>query len=104
MCIFFLHLCSLDATTESKSGPKLGRLVNHGEKDEVNCKMECLNVTGSLALVLFAVKDIAIGQELLYDYGVSNLPWKQKKVSMKMSRREGGTCISRWEKKILLGG
>ncbi|KAJ8027171.1 hypothetical protein HOLleu_32232 [Holothuria leucospilota] len=29
-------------------------------------------------LCLFAIKDILVWQELLYDYGISDLPWKSK--------------------------
>jgi len=35
-------------------------------------------------LALYALKDIAIGEELRYDYGVKDLPWRKIK----------GTCIS----------
>ena len=38
--------------------------------------VECNNIP---TLCLFAVKDILRGTELLYDYGVEDLPWKRKK-------------------------
>ncbi|KAJ8017737.1 Histone-lysine N-methyltransferase set-1 [Holothuria leucospilota] len=68
----------IDATEEPEEGPSLGRLVNHGEKKEVNVKLSVIDVDSKPALCLFALTDIAPGQELLYDYGVSNLPWIQQ--------------------------
>ena len=43
--------------------------------------MRLLVVDERPALVLTALKDLAIGDEILYDYGEKNLPWKQSKVS-----------------------
>lgn len=34
-------------------------------------------------LWLYAVKEIATGEELTYDYGVKNLPWRNLKVTHK---------------------
>ncbi|XP_052243047.1 hepatoma-derived growth factor-related protein 2-like isoform X5 [Dreissena polymorpha] len=36
-------------------------------------------------LCLFAQRDIQTGEELLYDYSVSDLPWKEKKANESMS-------------------
>ncbi|XP_071853449.1 uncharacterized protein [Apostichopus japonicus] len=66
----------IDATEEPTCGPKLGRLVNHGEKREVNVKLHIIQVSGEPALCLFASRNIERGEELLYNYGVGNLPWK----------------------------
>lgn len=76
MDLIFLN--SIDATEERETGPTLGRLVNHGEKNEVNVKPSILDFEGTPVICLFALTDIAEGEELLYDYGVSNLPWKQQ--------------------------
>ncbi|KAJ8018164.1 N-lysine methyltransferase KMT5A-B [Holothuria leucospilota] len=67
-----------DATAGPTSGPTLGRLVNHGDRHEVKCKMKVVEVNNAPTLCLFAIKDILAGQELLYDYGISDLPWKSK--------------------------
>ncbi|XP_052271857.1 N-lysine methyltransferase KMT5A-like [Dreissena polymorpha] len=66
----------IDSTLEVKSGQFLGRLVNHGKGKEQNCKMKCIEVNKKPYLCLFAQRDIQTGEELLYDYGVSDLPWK----------------------------
>ena len=79
--LFLLFIClySIDATEEPKSGPSLGRLVNHGDCREVNSKMQLIK-WGDPVLCLFALKEIDAGDEILYDYGVNNLPWRKRKV------------------------
>lgn len=67
---------SIDATEEPQSGQMLGRLVNHGEKKDINVKVVITDYQGSPALCLFALRDIEEGEELLYHYGIRNLPWK----------------------------
>lgn len=68
---------SIDATNEATEGPMLGRLVNHGVKREINVKLSVIDVNGTPALCLFACRDVAAGEELLYDYGVKGLPWEE---------------------------
>lgn len=46
---FFLFY-SIDATDEPSTGPVLGRLVNHGEKNEVNVKLKSIDNGGVPAL------------------------------------------------------
>lgn len=76
-CIFH-NFASIDATEEPATGPFYGRLVNHGEKEEVNVKLSIIDVDNNPSLCLFALRDINEGEELLYNYGVNNLPWKKK--------------------------
>ncbi|XP_033101539.1 uncharacterized protein LOC117104801 [Anneissia japonica] len=76
------ELC-MDATEEPVSGPILGRLVNHGEKREINAKVKVLVISGKPALCLFSLRNIAEGEEILYDYGVKDLPWKKNKTTNK---------------------
>ncbi|KAJ8018848.1 hypothetical protein HOLleu_42933 [Holothuria leucospilota] len=75
----------------------IGRLVNHGEKKEVRVKLSVIDVDSKPALCLFALTDIALGQELLYDYGVSNLPWIQQN---KSPQSQYGTVWKQNEKEI----
>lgn len=71
---FVMSICnSIDATVEDSS---LGRLVNHGEKKERNCKMVVREAQALPYLCLFAIRDIKEHEEILYDYGIKNLPWK----------------------------
>jgi len=66
---------SIDATREPKpdaSGPKLGRLVNHGNTaKERNSRMKVLP---GPVLALYATRHIHVGEEILYDYGIP-VPW-----------------------------
>lgn len=59
----------------------LGRLVNDGIGPEENAKMVIIPIDKTPHLCLFALRDIQEGEEIRYDYGVPNLPWR-KKVNM----------------------
>lgn len=67
---FYRDLC-VDASEEDG---RLGRLVNHGSKREINCKMKLIGEV----LCLFGTRDIHEGEELLYDYGLKSYPWNSK--------------------------
>lgn len=67
---FYRDLC-VDASEEDG---RLGRLVNHGSKKEINCKMKLIGEV----LCLFGTRDIHEGEELLYDYGLKSYPWNSK--------------------------
>lgn len=58
----------------------MGRFVNDGVGADENALMKRIVVDGSPHLVLFARRDIYIGDEIRYDYGdVSrNLPWRKR--------------------------
>uniref|UniRef100_A0A8W8II90 SET domain-containing protein n=1 Tax=Magallana gigas TaxID=29159 RepID=A0A8W8II90_MAGGI len=68
--IVYRDLC-VDASEEDG---RLGRLVNHGSKKEINCKMKLIGEV----LCLFGTRDIYEGEELLYDYGLKFYPWNSK--------------------------
>ena len=80
--MFCLEHQSVDSTDEPCDGPQLGRLVNHGERRERNAKMKMVVVDGKPSLCLFAIRDIKSGEELLYDYGMNNLPWNVKVINV----------------------
>lgn len=69
----------MDATAEPprSSTLNLGRLVNHGEAKERNSKVKVVGDEVTPLLGLFATRDIPPGEEILYDYGVKDLPWKK---------------------------
>lgn len=67
----FYDLCSIDASREDGF---LGRLVNDDPKP--NAKMKKIDVDGVPRLCLFAIMDIKEGQEITYDYGGDDLPWR----------------------------
>jgi len=66
-------VCSIDATEET---PNLGRLVNHGAKRQRNSLMKVIEDNGP-HLCLFASKEIEIGEQITYDYGV-DVPWEKQ--------------------------
>lgn len=78
------YFSSIDATEEPVSGPLLGRLVNHGEKREINVKLAIIDNCGLPALCLFALRNLKEGEELLYHYGINNVPWKTKHLKVIM--------------------
>lgn len=65
---------SIDATNTTG----LGRMVNDAKHG--NCTMKKVEVAGALHLCLFAVSNICVGQQLLFDYGdkAANLFWREK--------------------------
>ncbi|XP_016098955.1 probable histone-lysine N-methyltransferase set-1 [Sinocyclocheilus grahami] len=64
----------IDASHDDGS---LGRLVNDDKKP--NAKMLKIEVNGNPHLCLFAIKNISEGQEITYDYGGADLPWRVNK-------------------------
>ncbi|XP_049337203.1 uncharacterized protein LOC111195347 isoform X2 [Astyanax mexicanus] len=65
---------SVDASVEDKS---LGRLVNDEHK-KPNCKIKVVEVDGMPTLCLFALRDILPGEEINYNYGDSDWPWRKQ--------------------------
>ncbi|CAF2311009.1 unnamed protein product [Rotaria sp. Silwood2] len=67
----------VDATEETN---RLGRLINHSRKNS-NCQPKVFVVRDQPRLILVALRDIEIGEELFYDYGerrkdiVEAFPW-----------------------------
>ncbi|CAF1579406.1 unnamed protein product [Rotaria sp. Silwood1] len=67
----------VDATEETN---RLGRLINHSRKNS-NCQPKVFVIRDQPRLVLVALRDIEIGEELFYDYGerrkeiIEAFPW-----------------------------
>ncbi|XP_052278781.1 N-lysine methyltransferase KMT5A-A-like [Dreissena polymorpha] len=64
-----------------------GRMINDAENGDAkqNCVMKIVEVNQTPHLCTFADRDIAIGEELRYDYGVPTLPWRKVHSIVKMS-------------------
>ncbi|KAK7880589.1 hypothetical protein WMY93_032777 [Mugilogobius chulae] len=62
----------IDAAQEDGS---LGRLVND-DHSHPNCKMKRIMLEAKPHLCLFASRDIQPGEEITYDYGGSDCPWR----------------------------
>ena len=72
---------SVDATFASG----LGRLVNDSEPKIANCVMKKKEINGQPHLAIYAKQSINIGEELRYDYGVKDLPWRNRKGNLHQS-------------------
>ncbi|KAL6459436.1 hypothetical protein MHYP_G00329080 [Metynnis hypsauchen] len=64
----------IDAARDDGS---LGRLVNDDHINP-NCKMKRLIVEGRPHLCLFALRDVTPGEEITYDYGDADCPWRSE--------------------------
>ncbi|CAL8373927.1 unnamed protein product, partial [Boreogadus saida] len=64
----------IDAAREDGS---LGRLVND-DHIHPNCKMKKVITEGKPHLCLFALRDIKSGEEITYDYGGTDWPWRKQ--------------------------
>ncbi|XP_034092633.1 uncharacterized protein LOC117559977 isoform X2 [Gymnodraco acuticeps] len=64
----------VDAAQEDSS---LGRLVNDDHKHP-NCKMKKVMAENKPHLCLFALRDINPGEEIIYDYGGTDWPWRKQ--------------------------
>ncbi|KAM9449540.1 uncharacterized protein Hap1MRO34_022084 isoform 1-T4 [Clarias gariepinus] len=73
-------LC-VDAALDDGS---LGRLVND-DHIKPNCRMKTIRVDGNSHLCLFAIRSICPGEEITYNYGDSEWPWRCKMTSSKNS-------------------
>ncbi|XP_067278152.1 uncharacterized protein [Pseudorasbora parva] len=62
----------IDASREDGS---FGRIVNDDHKHP-KCKMKKIDVNGKPHLCLFALHDIKEGEEITYDYGGEDYPWR----------------------------
>ena len=51
--------------------------AEHGSKEENTC-VKIVLVNKQPHLCIFAIKDIRKGEELRYDYGIADLPWRKK--------------------------
>ncbi|XP_064208087.1 uncharacterized protein LOC135263699 isoform X2 [Anguilla rostrata] len=64
----------IDASLEDGS---LGRLINDDCKSP-NCKIKRIIVDGKPHLCIFALKNISTGEEITYNYGNNDWPWREK--------------------------
>lgn len=72
--LFVFFYFSIDSTKVTGNG--LGRYVNDAVASEANCKMKVTKSQNTPQLILYATRKITKGEELRYDYGVPNLPWR----------------------------
>ncbi|CAG5864309.1 unnamed protein product, partial [Menidia menidia] len=71
-CLAFMFAFNIDASRDDGS---FGRLIND-EHRRPNCRMKKIDVNGNPHLCLFALNDIKEGEEITYDYGGEDCPWR----------------------------
>ena len=74
MC--FICPFSIDATFSTQ----IGRYVNDGTGHEKNAELRIVYVDTKPHVVLFACRNISKNEEIRFDYGAENLPWRQKDI------------------------
>ncbi|XP_034554106.1 uncharacterized protein LOC117823139 isoform X2 [Notolabrus celidotus] len=79
----------------SRDDGSFGRLVND-EHSHPNCRMKKLNFNRKPHLCLFALHDIQQGEEITYDYGGDDCPWRMKNTLHGAGVRPAETCSSTW--------
>lgn len=86
MCCLAVSLVSqnkLFYSVDATFSPRLGKMVNDATGKQQNAAMRQITVDGKLHLAMFAIKDVEEGEEVRYDYGVRDLPWRKKKSSIR---------------------
>jgi SET domain len=71
---WFVFTSSVDATKELDHGPKLGRLINHSRKSSVIPRVTVID--GRPHICFYASKNLATGEQVLFNYGVQKLPFE----------------------------
>ncbi|PIK37005.1 putative N-lysine methyltransferase SETD8-A-like [Apostichopus japonicus] len=68
----------------------MAKMVNDDWR-EPNCKVKKETVDGKPHLLLFAIRDILPGQELRYDYGKEDAPWRMQDADVELEDDEDDT-------------
>ncbi|XP_048029612.1 N-lysine methyltransferase KMT5A-like [Megalobrama amblycephala] len=87
---FMFDFKCIDASREDGS---FGRIVNDDHKHP-NCKMKKTDVNGKPHLCLFALNDIKEGEEITYDYGGEDYPWRTQMSSIAVDTSTGDSDLS----------
>lgn len=82
LTIHMINIFSLNSIDASRVFGRIGRAFN--DSASPNSRMKKIEINGSPLpyLALFATRLISPGEEIVYDYGEDNLPWR-KEVSYK---------------------
>jgi len=55
----------------------MGKMINDAMIPDSNCAIKVVEFENNPHLCIFASNDILMGDELRYDYGVADLPWRK---------------------------
>jgi hypothetical protein len=71
---FSSYFCSIDGTFSEQ----IGRFANDGICEEKNAMAKTVLLSNEPRLALFATRNIFPGEEIRFDYGINDLPWRKK--------------------------
>ncbi|XP_069121058.1 myosin heavy chain, skeletal muscle-like isoform X4 [Argopecten irradians] len=86
--IYFFNWNGKRFCVDATFSKRMCKYVNDGIGESQNCVMKQEVFDERPHLCLYAKKDLAVGDELRYDYGVSDLPWRKKK----KAKLKGNLC------------
>ena len=71
-----MFCCSIDGTYSTQ----LGRYINDAPRRDpsCNCRTKACYIDGMPRILVFAARNISPNEELRYDYGAGDLPWRMK--------------------------
>ncbi|XP_061191646.1 N-lysine methyltransferase KMT5A-like [Saccostrea echinata] len=78
--IYFFAWDSTKYCLDATNSKQQGRYANDAAPGDVlqNAVMRCVPNNGLPNLALFASRNIGVGEEVRYDYGVKDLPWRKQ--------------------------
>jgi len=66
-------ICSIDATNSSR----IARFVNDDQRHKANYYTKAVTFASIPHVLIVAGRDLQPNEELRYDYGVANAPWRK---------------------------
>ncbi|XP_076105616.1 uncharacterized protein LOC143073743 [Mytilus galloprovincialis] len=75
--IMFFRFAEKEMCVDATFSKRIGKYVNDGIKSCQNARVRRIIVDTIPRVAIYAVQDISPGTEILYDYGVNDLPWRQ---------------------------
>jgi len=86
----------LDATNSTRPAP--GRYVNDAPHRDpaCSCRLKACYIDNMPRLLVYAKRNTSPGEELRYDYGTSNLPWRVRHHLTSITSWHWTTCIFCW--------
>ena len=69
----FMSVYSIDATGCHK---RLGRFLNDAPRKHANARAKVIEIDGIPHIILLATRVININEEIRFDYGVADAPWR----------------------------
>lgn len=74
---WWLESSTLCYSIDGSNSTRLGRFVNDLPRRLANCYTKVVPMNGRPHVLIFAGKDITVGEELCYDYGGGDMPWRK---------------------------